>query len=206
MGKAKKSKSESAATGSRLGAKGREQRAEVLRLAKLMILEHGISKLVIRQLASQANMELGNLQYYFSTRDDLLEALILDIFEQDVEAFVDLGAEVELSVAIRRLLGMWQGENGRIYHAVFAINQVSPRFRKLRAQVYSRFYNLLLPYLKKLKPRQSDERLLAKAKLMTAVMDGAGMQHHEGSRSEIKESIEGLHKDVLRIALAIAAE
>ena len=138
MTTAKKTKAESAATGSRLGAKGREQRAEVLRLAKLMILEHGISKLVIRQLASQANMELGNLQYYFSTRDDLLEALILDIFEQDVNAFEDLGAEAELSVALRRLLDMWQGENGRIYHAVFAINQVSPRFRKLRAQVYLR--------------------------------------------------------------------
>ncbi|QNE21041.1 TetR/AcrR family transcriptional regulator [Kribbella qitaiheensis] len=69
-----------------LSSRGEGRREAVLRVARDVLVKEGYDQFVLRRVAAAAEMKLGNLQYYFATRDDLLEAVIRAQFEPDLTA------------------------------------------------------------------------------------------------------------------------
>lgn len=57
-------------------ARGREKKRQILDIAERLLIEEGSATLSMRSVADRAQMSLGNLQYYFKTRDDLIEAVV----------------------------------------------------------------------------------------------------------------------------------
>ena len=55
----------------------------------------------------------------------------------------------------------------------------SPKFRALRHQLWARFYEQLSPILRKLQPEATASRLLLKAVVITAIIDGTSMMPAE---------------------------
>ncbi|MEX0706696.1 MAG: TetR/AcrR family transcriptional regulator [Woeseia sp.] len=56
--------------------KGQETRATILRAATDLLLEDGYGNFVFRKVAKRAGVKPGNVQYYFSTKRDLLSAVL----------------------------------------------------------------------------------------------------------------------------------
>lgn len=57
-------------------SKGRATRATILKAATDLLLEHGYGNFVFRNVAKAAGVKPGNVQYYFSTKRDLLSAVL----------------------------------------------------------------------------------------------------------------------------------
>lgn len=89
----------------------REDRtATIMKVAKRLIAKHGASGLSLRQVAREMGVVSSALYRYFSTRDDLLTALIVD-------AYNDLGAAVERAESEcdrADLHGRWRAAAGAI--------------------------------------------------------------------------------------------
>ncbi|HBM87140.1 MAG TPA: hypothetical protein DD437_01220, partial [Rhodobiaceae bacterium] len=51
--------------------KGQKRRAEIISLGRNLLIEEGYDAFVLRTIAAQAEITLGNLQYYFPVREDL---------------------------------------------------------------------------------------------------------------------------------------
>ena len=75
--------------------KGRRKAAHILEQATQVLIRDGYSQFSLRRVAEAAGATLGNLQYYFPTKRDLIEAMLVHVITGYVEEFDRLMAEVE---------------------------------------------------------------------------------------------------------------
>ncbi|MGW5875084.1 TetR/AcrR family transcriptional regulator [Nocardiopsis terrae] len=70
-------------------AKGLRRRAELLDTAELLLSASGGAQLTLRAVAHEAGVRLGHLQHYFSTRADLLTALLDRVLTTSLDRITD---------------------------------------------------------------------------------------------------------------------
>jgi len=63
-------------TSHRHKAKGEGRIRQILQIARLLFASEGYSGFTMRTVASRAGMKLGNLQHYYKTREQLLQAVL----------------------------------------------------------------------------------------------------------------------------------
>lgn len=161
--------------------KGELRRAEILAAARRLLVEDGYDRFVLREIATRVGVMLGNLQYYYATRDDLLEAVVRAEFERNQRevAIISSGAGTppdRLAAVTRHLIDVWAREGGRVYVVMSLLALHQPRFRTLHREVYSAFYAGLVPVLHELRPRARRAELVNVARLITTIIDGALVQ------------------------------
>lgn len=74
--------------------KGRRTAGHILEQATQVLIDDGYSRFSLRRVAAAANVTLGNLQYYFPTKSDLVEAMLVHVIKQYVDEFDRLMAAV----------------------------------------------------------------------------------------------------------------
>jgi AcrR family transcriptional regulator len=62
--------------------KGQERSEAILDAAERLLVDEGHAALTLRGVAQRAGIRLGNLQYYFATREALVRALLARILER----------------------------------------------------------------------------------------------------------------------------
>ncbi len=171
---------------SRLTAKGVSTRDRIVKAARQRLVDGGLEALVMRELAERLGIKLGNLQYYFRTRDDLILQVIeaeaardlaaisgnLDCFDQPEEAF---------NAIVSDLVERWRGQSGVLFSLLGFLAAHNEPFRQLYRQIYLRFYEALESVLKGMNPELADEEITARVRLITALIDGSSMQIRVGS-------------------------
>jgi AcrR family transcriptional regulator len=181
--------------------KGDLRRAEILAAARRLLVEDGYDRFVLRAIANRVGVMLGNLQYYYATRDDLLAAVVRAEFERNQREIVAIASgrgtpEARLAAVTRHLIEVWAHEGGRVYVVMSLLALHQPRFRALHHELYSAFYASLVPILRELRPRARRAELVDVARLITTIIDGALVQIP--GRRFIEDAVAA----VLRIATA----
>jgi AcrR family transcriptional regulator len=162
----------------------------VLSLARRQVLESGLERLTLRSLAEALGMTLGNLQYYFPSRDDLLEAILRSEAATDLEAFRsvvasgsdDSGDPAEgLRTAVVALAERWYALNGSVYLpiAVRAIHDA--RFVDVIREIWESFYAELTPLVRRLDLTASPTEARSRAMLIVMLLDGSSIQSYAAS-------------------------
>lgn len=70
--------------------KGEQRRAAILVASEQVLIESGYHNLSLRKVATQAGISIGNLQYYFPNKSDLIHAMLDDIIVDYLEVFDSL--------------------------------------------------------------------------------------------------------------------
>ena len=187
--------------------KGQKRRAEIISLGRALLIEEGYDAFVLRTIAAQAQITLGNLQYYFPKCEDLLEEIVRQEFarSQDTvrEAITGLGtAETRLTQMVHKLLDDWNETGGRIYAVTVMLAQHQDRFRHLHRQHYRHFYQAVAELVRELSPRLSSDEALKRARIITTLMDGSLFQvepRGRGSRTKRKK----YHDDLVTMILGV---
>jgi AcrR family transcriptional regulator len=138
-------------------SKGSQRREEILAVARKRLIEEGYNHFVLREIAAQCGMTIGNLQYYFRTRERLLEEVTRTALFDDLKTLEEASQSVPQGKAQLRELG------------------------SLLSELYRQFFDQLIVVLRKLRPRLHRQTLLDKARLITAVLDGAVIQLRTGA-------------------------
>lgn len=191
------------------GQKGLLRRAEILALARRVLVEDGYECFVLREIASRAEMKLGNLQYYFATREDLLEAVIHEDLERDLgvirEAAARAGtAEAALRACCARLVESCTDESGKIWLVLAFLAMHNPRFAAFRARIYTGFYAELSTLVGRIRPSADAASRLLASQLIASVIDGAALQIHTGAPSARRRQTQLLLDEVTETAVRIA--
>jgi DNA-binding transcriptional regulator YbjK len=90
-----------------LGAKGHLRRRELARAGARILRVSGIEALTHRAAAEQAGVPLGSTTYYFTSRDDLLEAAVEYATERSIAWIVKWSEDnsgVDLAVSLPEML------------------------------------------------------------------------------------------------------
>ncbi|MEM7020454.1 MAG: TetR/AcrR family transcriptional regulator [Pseudomonadota bacterium] len=186
-----------------LTTKGQQTRSRILQAARELFIKQGYDGLIMREVAKGAGMKLGNLQYYFATRDVLLAELIEAEFTADLEAIraiceSDRPPTEQLHRIVSTLVGRWRGESGIVFSALNFLAIHKPAFKTQRREIYDVFYRELREAIKCADPALSEKTCQARAWLLTALVDGAAQQTQTGS---VENFLDLIADQALSIAL-----
>ncbi len=180
--------------------KGEKRQVEIIHLAREALVKESFDAFSLREIAARANMKLGNLQYYFQTKDRLLLAVVEQEAQRDID---ELNAVLlnkpdpkqQLRSFCRLIINRWHGDSGRIFSLMSFLAQQNPVFSTLYQQVYDNFYAALTPILAAIDPGRRANTYLQRAMLVTALIDGAPGQIARGSSKRFVDLIvdEALH-------------
>ena len=162
-------------------SKGARKRLQILSAARSQLIDRGHDAFSMREVASMLDMKLGHVQYYFSTKSDLLEALVREEFTsnlQEIQKITDGSASARqtLDVVVRKLLAIWMSEGAKIYIVMPFLALHDVKFRDLSEEIYSKFFAAIDKILKNTNSDDPPHQRAAKVRMITAVMDGALLQ------------------------------
>lgn len=184
-------------------SKGERRRVEIIKLARQVLTTEGYEVFALRNIASRADMKLGNLQYYFPSKESLLEAVIRAEAEDDLSFLINAvekqtSPRAQIASFCESIITRWRGESGRVFALMAFLANESPVFSEMYKTVYQNFYDALIPILKSLRPEDAQTQYLRRAMIITALIDGAPGQVTRGNS---KSFISDISNQAILIAL-----
>lgn len=204
-------KTESKTTNRRNGTRGAETRHRVLETARALLTDQGLESFAMRDVAKRANMQLGNLQYYFPSREDLIEAVIEAELSANLD-FMDALAENadDLEDYVRRLVLLmideYTGLGGKVWPVLRLLRTHKPRFRALSREVYRRHFKSIVEAMRRHGASAQHRELLQQVRLITVLIDGAATQAHLWAHAGSSPSFRALCQRTADLAVAIATQ
>lgn len=175
--------------------KGMSTRDRIVGAARSRLIDAGYDALVVRELADELGIKLGNLQYYFKTR----EALVLHVMEQeaarDVAMIQAITAETgEARESFRRivkeLVTRWRGKSGVLFSMLATLAVHSKSFNRVYRDNYANFYGALAQPIRQMNPHLPDSEIELRVRLVTALIDGSPMQVQVGGMQAFLERVQ----------------
>lgn len=182
-------------------SKGQVRQTEILGAARTLLISDGLDGFVLRRIADQVGIKLGNLQHYYATRDDLLEALVRDEFRHDLNTLESPATTADTSTAtfdsstatqsgtesaaqaetqfldsVRTLIERWGIDGGNVYMATGMLSVADERFAALCHEMYTSFYAVMTQHIHRLDPTATATDAHGRAILVTALIDGSSLQ------------------------------
>ena len=184
--------------------KGQETRQKIIDVGRTILVEEGYENFILRRVAAEAKIKPGNLQYYFSSKKELLSAVLLseisrykDIYAQ----FADRGKgarEVTDAVVDFLIKEIRLKSTTNIWYVVWAQSAHDEDLAKVMDQWYLEYMGSLRELFKATVPGLSDRRAGHAASLLTALMDGLTNQiGHGRKRHRLHDEIEDSIKHTL---------
>lgn len=162
--------------------KGEIKRQQILALARQKLIDDGHDVLSMRDLAVAADMRLGNLQYYFKTKEALVTEIFREEAETDIAALDQILSEAmqksgdpitHLSALLLYVLEKWSGDAGRIFSSMAYLKQYNAAYEPIYDEVYEAFYLAQIKPLMLIQPGLTKSAYKAKARLICALIDGS---------------------------------
>lgn len=137
----------------------------------------GLENMSMRMIADQAGISLGNLQYHFKTRPEILEVLadrFLDDFFRDCHDNLQKIPEASLEDAFEKMLTLETGEQCAIvFKELWALSHRDETCREQLCRHYRKLHGLLLEWLANILPDNTDQsNVTAIVDLLIALLEG----------------------------------
>ena len=163
-----------------LTKKGETTRDRIVDAARAMLLARGYDGLVLRELAESLDITLGNLQYYFPTR----EALALHVLgvegTRDALLIEDRrrsdGPLENFRTSVRDMAVRYRGESGQLLLMITALAQHNAEFEQLYRTSYADFYPVFETLFRELNPGLAALEVAARARIVNALVEGSAFQ------------------------------
>ena len=184
--------------------KGRDTRERIVAVARAILVDEGYDRFVLRQIAARAGIKPGNLQYYFASKKELLQAVL----EPELARYHDTFAGVTRSrsgrnAALLAVVDFLLREIKRkatcnIWYTVWALAPQDADIAALMDDWYQKYLKELKTLILAANPQLSGRRAGHIAALLTAVMDGltnqvgygkAPRSIHRGLDEAVRQSI-----------------
>lgn len=159
--------------------KGQVRLASILDAARAVFMEAGYAGLTMRKVALRAGISIGNLSYYYRTKDDLLRDLIDHVVGSYLDTFDRLRDAAGQSPAkqIESVLDYWIEDLGTPDTTVFfpelwALANHDAQVAALVDRLYARVREPLHELIPRINPACSPDDARQLALFMCAAMEG----------------------------------
>ncbi|SIO72099.1 transcriptional regulator, TetR family [Burkholderia sp. GAS332] len=192
--------------------RGRTTIARVLAVATELFISEGYGALTMRKVAQGVGLSLSNVQHYFRTREDLLEALIQDVVAQYSVRYAHIRNDKNLSPEVRlekitRLLieDDKQRRTQSLFINIWALAQTHEFARRIVEEMYFFQRQVFRELIAAVNPGLTPTELSCRAALITSQLDGLLVLLPQ--RNSFPSDIRGIEDEAVRAvkALALAA-
>ncbi len=194
-------------------SKNRERVDVILDAATAILVEEGYAALSTRKIAARAGMLPGNLHYYYSTKHEVVRAL-LDRYLERATARIEsrivandrAAAEDPIAAALDALLtDQMDSERCRFFWELWALAARDPAVLEAMRGFYRRYWRALVTKLLQRSPALGRPRSERRAALIIALLEGLTLfRAHEpphelplpGLERELRSVVQGLATEV----------
>jgi AcrR family transcriptional regulator len=190
-------------------ARARERLANVLEEAEQMLIDAGYAAMTMRKLAERCGMALGNLQYYFPSKSDLITALVENIYERHQHLLpnhVDLETKPQqaLEMLLRYILDdVCKSEGSILFWELWVLAARDNAANAAMTKFYAAEQSLIEQGIQQLNPKLPARTTRLRAKVIMGMMEGSTLLIGAG-RPDARAS-KPLVDEIIASMLAIAA-
>ena len=157
--------------------KGKDSAEKILQAATDLLIDSGYHNFSLRKVADAVGIRLGNLQYYFPTKDSLVEALLDRTIQAYVEDFENLrqqGSPREQFKAIIRevLTDLGTRETTLFFPELWSLSNHEENITRLMDDMYAKYRKVLCEVIADLNPDLSADQVKRLALFMSCSMEG----------------------------------
>jgi AcrR family transcriptional regulator len=158
--------------------KGRERTESILAAATAVLVEEGYAAFSLRKVAARADMRLGNLQYYYRTKADVVRALLarsLASAARAAEARLLAAGDARdaLASAVRAVLADQEtGEGARLFVELWALAGRDPEIAAALQAYHAGWWRALVHLLLRAHPGLGRAVAGRRAALAVAMLEG----------------------------------
>lgn len=163
-------------------ARGMETVEQILRAALRIMVDEGYRALTLRRIASACNMKVGNVTYYFPTKDLLVREMFDSVLNSYEEVFESIrrdetrSAEERLTSVIRLILEDIQSKKTtHFFPELWALSNYDPFIAERMDDVYRRARGVLNQLIPLINPTLSEEQREVVALFISASLEGTTM-------------------------------
>jgi AcrR family transcriptional regulator len=187
----------SLATARRNGPKGENTRQRIIEIARSILVDEGYEKFVVRRISARAGIMPGNLQYYFQSKKELLQAVLEPELARYHETYAEVSNskigkdEIILAVINFLLQEIRLKSTCNIWYTVWALAPQDKHIAALMDDWYQQYMGELQTIILTANPALGPRRAGHIASILTAIMDGLTMQIGYGKATHaIHEKLE----------------
>lgn len=162
-------------------SKGHERRGSILDAAVEQLVEAGYAGFSIRQVAERAGLRLSNLQYYFPTRDALLEALLTRVLDDAMADFAGSGTDgQDLESVVRFVLGGQTPQACTLFLELWALAARDAGARASLDRFYAAYRLQIELAIAVVAPGIAAGERARRAAMVMALLEGVSLFRHPG--------------------------
>jgi len=194
------------------GAKGRQRVDAILDAATAILVDEGYASLSTRKIAARAGMLPGNLHYYYSTKHEVVRALLDRYLERATarietrivnaqSAPTDDPAEAALSVLFADQTNL---ESCRFFWELWALAARDPAVSEAMRGFYLKYWRALVAKLLQLSPALGRPRAGRRAAVIIGLLEGMTLfRSHE---PPYQFPLPGLEQELRAVVRNLATE
>ncbi len=189
--------------------KSREERmSEIIQAATKVFTEEGYSELTLRRVAKDIGVRLSTIQYYFETKDDLLDALLknqVDFFSKRPNLFQEDPPRERLIKFVEFLLATNKEiDVCKFFTQLWAMGFQHESSRQHLAYMYEAHREDLAKMIQAVKPEMDELECLKRATVISSMIEGSLV--HTGSWLPQRPEFEGVQQRIIDQIMRIVCE
>ncbi len=159
--------------------KGQNTALTILLAAEKLLIDEGYHNFSLRKVAARACLTLGNLQYYFPSKDALIKAMLDNCIERYLALFEQIRAEAgtdpqEQFIAL--ITGIIRDLNNKsttvFFPEVWSLSNHDDHATEFMDAMYGRYRDVLIEVMALINPALSPDQLRRLAIFISASMEG----------------------------------
>ncbi len=194
-------------SGTAVRDKGKERADEILEAALSVLLSEGYASLSLRRVSSVANINLGHVQYYFRTKQDLLRAMLehwVTRFRAEVNRRLDADApplDRLMTMLTLSLKDMRTPEGSVMMWEIWALAPRDAFVEDLMDRFYIELRSRYRALILKITPGISKKDAGLRAAALSSLIEGASL--YLGYGKPRRRELSGLKQEIIRTAKMI---
>ncbi|WP_242445978.1 TetR/AcrR family transcriptional regulator [Sphingopyxis lindanitolerans] len=163
-------------------ARGQDGFEHILRSALSLLVNHGSAALTLRRIAAESGMNVGNLNYYFRSKDELIRELLNAVISSYEESFDEIihepgaSAEARLENLVTLILeDINTKKTTRFFPELWAMANHDPFVHDRMNELYERARVSLNELIAEINPALPDDEREILALFISGSMEGLTM-------------------------------
>lgn len=188
--------------------KGETRRQAIIREARRLLLKDGYVSLSLRHIATNLGISVGNLQYYFPTKDSLVQASITEETDRALGLLWEItwtpeSMEDSVEKAVRALFGHFASDAGQFYAISEFLALHDPDYARLKSEAYEQILSYAGSLIGLIAPDLTSEKRSSLAHVFVALIDGASLQVQLASNATNTAAFEQLISDTSKAIILL---
>ena len=165
--------------GRAIRSRGRERVKHILKVSRNLFTTKGLSQFSMRNIAAESGISLGNLSYYFKSKNDLFRSMVDDVTEEhkaDFQKCLENAPDTpdgRLYALVDELIRTAvDTEYRQFFYQIWAISAHDPFVAECREEMYVEFFKLCKTVCAEVNPGLTATELDNRIYILMATAEG----------------------------------